>query len=135
MPVATGPRVGSPTNAFTSVHCVKQASTPAKSADPRIARNGGTFLSVKKTSRTSGSRLTAEVLNSARRTSSAACVSTPAAGFAVSPSTRNAIRLMPSAGPAVQIMFRTWVETVSPRPTSLGTRIVVSESGDILSPK
>ena len=46
MPVATGPRPGSSTNAFTTVHWVKQARMPANSADPRIARNGGTFLIV-----------------------------------------------------------------------------------------
>ena len=44
-------------------------------------------------------------------------------------------RLMPSAGTAVQIMFRMCWPTVSPPPTSLGTRIVVSDSGVILSPK
>ncbi len=45
------------------------------------------------------------------------------------------MRLTASAGPAVQNMFRTCVETVRPLPTSFGTRIVVSESGVILSPK
>ena len=42
---------------------------------------------------------------------------------------------MPIAGPAVQNMFLMCSLVVSPRPTSFGTRIVVSESGDILSPK
>ena len=42
---------------------------------------------------------------------------------------------MPIAGPAVQNMFLMCWLVVRPRPTSFGTRIVVSESGDILSPK
>ena len=45
------------------------------------------------------------------------------------------MRLMPIAGPAVQNMFLMCWPVVRPRPTSFGTRIVVSESGDILSPK
>jgi hypothetical protein len=49
--------------------------------------------------------------------------------------TRKAIRLSPSAGAAVQNMLRTCVVTVRPPPTSFGTRIVVSESGVISSPK
>ena len=44
-------------------------------------------------------------------------------------------RLIPSAGPAVQNMLRMCRPTVRPPPTSFGTRIVVSESGVILSPK
>ena len=58
-----------------------------------------------------------------------------AVGSAFNPITRKMTRLMPSAGPAVQNMLRTCSPTVSPPPTSLGTRIVVSESGVILSPK
>ena len=37
---------------------------PAKSAEPRIARNGGTFFTVKTTSSASGSRFSAVMLNS-----------------------------------------------------------------------
>ena len=44
-------------------------------------------------------------------------------------------RLIPSAGPAVQNMLRMCWPVVRPPPTSFGTRIVVSESGVILSPK
>jgi len=40
-------------------------------------------------------------------------------------------KLIPSAGPAVQNMFRKWRPTVRPPPTSFGTRMVVSESGVI----
>ena len=52
-----------------------------------------------------------------------------------SPMIKNRTRLTPRAGPAVQNMFRMCVPVVSPPPTSLGTRMVVSESGVILSPK
>ena len=52
---------GSSTNALTASHCVKHARMPANSADPRMARNGGTFLTVKTTSSASGSRLSAEM--------------------------------------------------------------------------
>ena len=58
-----------------------------------------------------------------------------ASGSALSPSSRKMTRLMPSAGPAVQNMLRTCSPTVRPPPTSFGTRIVVSDSGVILSPK
>ena len=108
---------------------------PANSADPRIARNGGTFLTVNSTSRSSGSRLITEIVNSLSSTARAACVSTPALGCALRPMTRKIARLMRSAGPAVQSMLRMCFAVVSPRPTSFGTRIVVSDSGDILSPK
>jgi hypothetical protein len=53
----------------------------------------------------------------------------------VSPRIRNAIRLKPIAGAAVQTMFRMCFAVVSPLPTSRGTRFVVSDSGVILSPK
>jgi hypothetical protein len=42
---------------------VKHARIPAKRADPRIARNGGTFLTVNTTSNARGSRLSTEMLN------------------------------------------------------------------------
>ena len=48
---------------------------------------------------------------------------------------RKITRLIPSAGPAVQNMLRMCWAVVRPRPTNCGTRIVVSESGVILSPK
>jgi hypothetical protein len=55
IPVATGPRPGSSTNACTFPHWVKQARIPAKRDEPRIARKGGAFLSVKTTSSARGS--------------------------------------------------------------------------------
>ena len=75
------------------------------------------------------------MLNVASSVSIAAWVLTPPAGSAVRPITRKMSRLMPIAGPAVQNMLLMCWLVVRPRPTSLGTRIVVSESGDILSPK
>ena len=65
----------------------------------------------------------------------ASSVLTVAFGEAPSPRKRNATMLMPSAGPAVHAMFRMCRPTVSPPPTSCGTRTVVSDSGVILSPK
>jgi hypothetical protein len=114
---------------------VKHARIPANSAEPSSARNGGTFLSVKATSRKSGSSATTEIVKSCSSTSRTAWVLTVDSGVAVSPSTRKATRLIPSAGPAVQNMLRMCLPVVSPPPTSCGTRIVVSESGVILSPK
>ncbi len=70
--------------------------------------------------------------------SSACCAASVLAaplGSAFSPMIRNRTRLIPIAGPAVQNMFLTCCATVRPPPTSLGTRIVVSDSGVILSPK
>ena len=66
--------------------------------------------------------------------SSASSVLTSELASTPSPMTRKIARLMPSAGPAVQNMFRMCSPVVRP-PTSCGTRIVVSESGVILSPK
>ena len=100
-----------------------------------MARNGGAFLTVKTTSSAIGSRLSAVMLKALPRTSRACCVLISPSGVALKPRKRKMIRLTPSAGPAVQNMFRTCRETVRPRPTSFGTRIVVSESGVILSPK
>ena len=56
-------------------------------------------------------------------------------GSAESPRNRKITRLIPSAGPAVQNMLRMCSPVVRPPPTSRGTRIVVSDSGVILSPK
>ena len=133
--VATGPRDGSSTNAFTASHWVNGARMPAKSADPRMDRKGGNLSTAKTTSSSSGSRLTKPMLKAAASASRATSVLSTASGSAFSPRTRKMTRLMPSAGPAVQNMLRTCSPTVSPPPTSLGTRIVVSDSGVILSPK
>jgi hypothetical protein len=133
--IPTGPRLGSSTKVFTLPHWVKQARMPANSAEPRIARNGGTLRIVNTTSRTIGSRFRTVMLNSLPRIARASSVETTAFAVASRPRTRKITRLIASAGPAVQTMFRTWRPTVSPRPTSFGTRIVVSESGVILSPK
>jgi hypothetical protein len=65
----------------------------------------------------------------------ASSVLAPAAGSALNPRKRKITRLIPSAGPEVQTMLRMCCPVVSPPPTSLGTRIVVSDSGVILSPK
>ena len=73
--------------------------------------------------------------NASARAARAASVLTSASGSAARPSKRNATRLIARAGPAVQSMFRTCCPTVRPPPTSCGTRIVVSDSGVILSPK
>src|SRR4029453_6683294 len=56
-------------------------------------------------------------------------------GSALNPITRKTTRLTARAGPAVQNMFRIWRPTVRPPPTGFGPRMVVSESGVILSPK
>ena len=56
-------------------------------------------------------------------------------GAAVSPRNRKMTRLMPSAGPAVQNMLRMCWHGRARRRRGSGTRIVVSESGVILSPK
>ena len=72
------PSSGSSTNASTAGHCVKQARMPANSAEPRIARNGGTFLTVKTTSSASGSRLTAEMSKAPSSAATAASVLTVA---------------------------------------------------------
>ena len=75
------------------------------------------------------------MLNAAASASRAWSVLTSASGSAARPSRKNSTRLIASAGPAVQNMFRTCCPTVRPPPTSCGTRIVVSDSGVILSPK
>jgi hypothetical protein len=87
------------------------------------------------TRRASGRRLTAEMLNALLSASWAASVPTAPSGSAFSPRRKNSTRLIPSAGPAVQIMFLMCWPVVRPRPTSCGTRMVVSDSGVILSPK
>ena len=73
--------------------------------------------------------------NADARAARASSVLTSASGSAARPSTKKMTRLMPRAGPAVQIMLRMCSPTVRPPPTSRGTRIVVSDSGVILSPK
>ena len=116
-------------------HWVKQARIPAKSADPMIARNGGAFRMEKKTRRSNGRRVTAEMLNaSPGPRPRPPCSPHPGVGGR-DPSTRKMTRLTPRAGPAVQNMLRTCSATVRPPPTSFGTRIVVSDNGVILSPK
>ena len=101
-----------------------------------IARNGGTFLTVNTTSSASGSRFTrGDVEDAFSTAASAASVLTALSASTPRPMTRKITRLMPSAGPAVQNMLRMCAPVVSPPPTSRGTRIVVSESGVILSPK
>ena len=135
MAVATGPSPGSSTNAVTAADWVKGARIPANSADPRIARKGGYFRMANTTSSTSGSRLTAEMLNALPSASWAASVPTAPSGSAFSPRRKNSTRLIPSAGPAVQNMFLMCWPVVRPRPTSCGTRMVVSDRGVILSPK
>ena len=129
--VATGPRLGSSTNAFTASHWVNGARRPAKSADPRMDRNGGYRSIEKTTSSNSGSRLTSPMLKATASASRAASVLISATGSAFSPNTVKMMRLMPNAGPAVQNMFRTCSPTLNPPPTSLGSRMVVSESGVI----
>ncbi len=114
---------------------MKQARIPAKSADPMIARNGGAFRMENRTRRSNGRRVTAEMLNACSRASTAASVLASPSGSETRPSTRKMTRLIPKAGPAVQNMLRTCSATVRPPPTSLGTRMVVSDSGVILSPK
>ena len=88
MPVATAPREGSSTNARTASAWVNGARTPANTAEPRIARNGGNFQIEAATRKTSGSRLTGVIQNSAPRASRAAFVLTPPLGSAIRPSTK-----------------------------------------------
>ena len=107
---------------------------PANSADPRIARNGGTLRTVNTTSSASGSRFTTEMWKAFSSASSALSGSTAASGSTPRPITRKITRLTPSAGAAVQNMLRMCSPVVTP-PTICGTRIVVSDSGVILSPK
>jgi hypothetical protein len=100
-----------------------------------MARNGGTLLTVMTTSRTRGSRLSGVMLKAFPRISRAWSVLTSPWGSALSPIRRKMTRLIRSAGLAVQNMLRMCRPTVRPPPTRLGTRMVVSESGIILSPK
>ena len=64
----------------------------------------------------------------------------PGASWAVSvvaappnPTTRNTTNAMPMLGPVVYAMYRMWV--MRSVPATAGARLVVSLSGDILSPK
>ncbi len=75
------------------------------------------------------------MLKASLRIARASSVLTVPCAVAFRPITRKTIREIPIAGPAVQNMFFTCLFTVRPPPTSFGTRMVVSESGVILSPK
>jgi len=99
-----------------------------------IARNGGTFFTVKTTSSASGSRLSTETWKTLSNASRAASVLTVLLASTPSPMIRKIARLIPSPGPAVQNMLRMCSPVVRP-PTSRGTRMVVSDSGVILSPR
>ena len=74
------------------------------------------------------------MLNALSSASCAAWVLDAPAGSAVNPRIRKMIRLIPRAGADVHHMLRMCWLTVTP-PTRLGTRIVVSDRGVILSPK
>src|SRR5439155_26982944 len=106
-----------------------------KSAEPRIDRNGGNFLNENRTRSRRGSRVHAEMWKALSRAFCAASVLVAPDGSTFRPINRKMTRATPSAGPATHHMLRMCLGVVRPRPTRLGTRIVVSDSGVILSPK
>ena len=73
------------------------------------------------------------MLKTESRASRATWVSTPPAVSSVSPSTKNTATAIRNDGTTVHSMPRMCSSVVTP-PTRLGTRTVVSDSGDILSP-
>ena len=108
---------------------------PANSADPRMARNGGTFLIVNSTSSASGSRLSDADVERRPSASRAASVLTPPSGSAVSPSTRKMSEADAERGAGSPEHVADVLAGREATADELGTRIVVSESGVILSPK
>src|SRR6516164_20674 len=133
MPVSTGPWPGLPTSALTTSGWVNDASTPENRAVPKIARNGGTWMKESTISSTSGSRFHGVMWYTAASASRAAVVLTPPDGFSAKPTPRKIPTASTNDGATVHSMPRMCWFTVTP-PTRLGTRIVVSDNGDILSP-
>ena len=119
MPVATGPRSGSSTNAFTA------SGWGTAPADPRTARTrGSTGTAGTSAARTRPGAAAAAgtartMLKAPSSACSAAAVLASDVGRLRNPMIRNRTRLMPSAGPAVQSMLRMCVPTVRPRPDQL----------------
>ena len=101
---------------------------------PKIAIKGGTRRRESTTSSNRGSRQIGEILKTPASASSAAFVLAPAEVFALRPMMRKNASATRKAGTTVLAMPRMCWSTVTP-PTIDGTRIVVSESGDILSPR
>ena len=109
--------------------------TPASSAVDRIARKGGARRTEATRSTRTGRRLSGEMLNSPARTAWAwAGSSGTVAGGAVRPMRAKRRSAPPMATPEVQTIAPMCWLVVTP-PTSDGTSTVVSEMGDILSPK
>src|SRR6516164_1706232 len=133
MPLSTGPWPGLSTRALTTSGWVNDARIPENRAVPKIARNGGTWIADSTISRTSGSRFHGVMWYTAARASRAAAVSTPPDGFSANPRPKKIPTAATNDGPTVHTMPRMCWFTVTP-PTRLGTKIVVSDSGDILSP-
>ncbi len=100
-----------------------------------MLRNGGKRFNDRKISSNSGSRLMTEIEYAepiaARAASFWSDTSPP---FSVRAMARNRITAMQKEGTVVQSSARMCWKTSTP-PTSLGTRIVVSESGVSLSPR
>src|SRR4051794_12513623 len=101
----------------------------------KIERNAGNLMMLSTINRTSGRRQNGEMLNACPSDALAASTS---AVEAFASEVRLIMRKMTEAikieGPTVHIIVRMCLPVVCP-PTKLGTRIVVSESGDTLSPK
>ena len=114
---------------------MKTPSTAAKIALPKMARNGGARRMDSTTSRTIGSRLISEMLNSPPRIACASLGSKAVAGgSAIRPMIAKPRIDRTMAGPDVHSMAPMCSWVVTP-PTIDGTRTVVSEIGVILSPK
>src|ERR671911_2727933 len=114
---------------------VKMASTPEKIAVRKIERKAGNLMMLNAISSTSGNRQMREMLNASASVARAASISAvDAATSAVRLMRKKITRLRRMEGTTVAAMARICWAVVTP-PTKLGTRMVVSESGDILSPK
>src|SRR6516164_7071763 len=133
MPLSTAPWPGLATNALTTSGWVNDASTPENKAVPKMARNGGTWRTESTISSSSGTRFHGVMWYTAATASRAAWVLTPPDGFSANPTPRKMPTARTKDGATVVSMPRMCWLVVTP-PTRLGTRIVVSDSGDILSP-
>ena len=127
-------RSGEAAKASTTSGCRIAASTPPSRAPARMVGSGGALRKASQNTATRGSSVQSEMLNVPASVSCrASMLSTSESASTPKPTARNRISEMMNEGPVVHAMCR-MCSKIS-EPATAGARLVVSESGDILSPK
>ena len=129
------PFMAAPSIALRLIFCSRQANTPLMAVQPSMAGTAGTFNAEVKSTSTAGTRAMTLILKFAPRVSriSSMLLRSALAEAFLMPSTVYRIRQITVAGTVVYIMEPMW--SYRGVPDISAATLVVSDRGDILSPK